>query len=89
MKTFKERADDLRDEVMQSIFYKIDEEGVDSKSFSEKCIPVKGEKLGVEVGGHEIKELLPRYIADTRGMVYDYECLDLDELIELVEFINK
>jgi hypothetical protein len=88
MSNFKKRAEELRSEILHTIQLKIKADGVDSQWYNERCVKIKGWELSVNVGGYEMREILYERIVDSRGMLYDYGCLSIDDLIEVAEFIN-
>ena len=85
--THQERARIFRNEIQQAIFQKIGATGVKSNVNNNICLKVSP-SFDSDSIGHSIAEVQHDQIIDERGLYFSYECLSIDELVELADLIK-
>ena len=85
--THQERARIFRYEIQQAIFQKIGATGVKSNVNNNICLEVSP-PFDSDSIGHTVKEVQHEQVIDERELYFSYECLSIDELVELADLIK-
>lgn len=83
--TFQNKYKALEKEVANKIQDLINKKGKESKHRSEKVLKVKDDQQFNLLGGRYLTEISTNDLIDNHGYSYQYHCLTLEQLCEIVD----
>lgn len=86
MKTFVQKHKELEEKLNQRISVLIDRKGIESKHRNCLVLKVKSDDLQFNLeGGRYLTEISEDRLIDNEGYDYNFSCLTLEQLCELVD----
>lgn len=89
MATFSERLGELETDAHSTIQHLIETKGVDSKDYSVKVLKIEEFDLMYNLdGGRWLAEISAENLIDNCGNQYNYSCIELSKLCEIIDYFN-
>ena len=88
--SYSEQLTNLQEQVSRDIAAKVKSIGNRSKFICERTIKIKDEAFAFDLNiGLPLSEVSCDSLIDSEGNVYNFDVLSIDQLVELVEYINE